>query len=119
MHAARTTFCVAPASLTCVNMQLGRENRDKDATLGRARWVVATWNKLKHSCDTVVRNNVQAFASLEEVSSTTSLRAGKPELRNSLAALTTITKRVDSVVSRNLAAHMLNLHLSDLRDRKL
>ncbi len=59
-----------------------------------------------------MRNNVQAFASLKEVNNTRRLRAGKPELRNSLAALTTITKMVDSVnaASRNLAAHMMNLH---------
>ncbi len=69
-------------------------------------------SKHKHSCDTVVRNNVQAFASLKEANNTRRLRAGKPELRNSLAALTPITKMVDSVndASRNLAAHMLNLH---------
>ncbi len=66
--------------------------------------------KRKHSCDIVLRNNVQAFANRKEVNNTKRLRAGKPELRNSLAALTTITKVVDSVASRNLVAHMLNLH---------
>lgn len=94
-------FSDVPAGLACVKEQ----GRSKAETVGRD----TGRGKHKHSCDTV-RNNVQAFASQTEVNNTTSSRAGTPELRNSLAALTTITKMVDSVVSRSLAAHMLNLH---------